>query len=141
MEIKTEIDISVALKVTSQVLKKLSYATNNALTRVAKECVDEGQKEIAADFTIRKKFILTKLKILKWSTLRNLTTIIGIDAKVTGSPLLLGFFEEGGTREPTHGGEIAEALTGSPVRKSFSRPILNALKYVNLQIQNNKGLR
>lgn len=137
--IDTSIDISVALKVFATVTKKLSFATNNALTRVAKECVDEGQKEIAADFTIRKRFILTRLKILQYSKVKNLTTIVGIDPKVQGSPLLLGFFEEGGTKEPQAGDAIAIPITGSPARPGFQDAIKTALKYVNLHIQQGKG--
>jgi hypothetical protein len=141
VEIKTEIDISVALKVFATVVKKLSFATNNALTRVAKECVDAGQKEIAADFTIRKRFILTRLKILQYSKVRELTTIVGIDSKVQGSPLLLGFFEEGGSKQPQFGSEIAVPITGSPARPRFQDPIKTALKYNNLHIVNQKGWR
>jgi hypothetical protein len=141
VDVKTEIDISVALKVFATVAKKLSFATNNTLTRIAKEMVDEGQKEIAADFTIRKRFILTRLKILQYSKVRELTTIVGIDSKVQGSPLLLGFFEEGGTKQPQFGSEIAVPITGSPARPRFQDAIKTALKYTNLQIQNEKGLR
>lgn len=131
----------MALKVFANVTKKISFATNNSLTRVAKEAVAEGQKEIAADFTIRKRFILTRLKILQYSRVSNLTTIVGIDAKVQGSPLLLGFFEEGGTKEPEFGSEIAVPITGSPARPSFLNAIKTALKYVNLHIEKGKGLK
>jgi hypothetical protein len=141
MRIKATIDISMALKVFGIVTKKISFATNNSLTRVAKEAVAEGQKEIAADFTIRKRFILTRLKILQYSRVSNLTTIVGIDAKVQGSPLLLGFFESGGTKEPEHGSEIAVPVTGSLARPSFQNAVKTALRYTNLQIQAGKGKR
>jgi hypothetical protein len=139
MRINATIDISKALKVFALVTKKLSYAVNNSLTRVAKEAVAEGQREIAADFTIRKRFILTRLKILQYSKRSNLTTVVGIDQNVQGSPLLLGFFEEGGTKLPEFGSEIAVPITGSFARPSFPNPIKNALKYTNLQIERGKG--
>jgi hypothetical protein len=139
MRINATIDISQALKVFAHVTKKLSYAVNNSLTRVAKEAVAEGQREIAADFTIRKRFILTRVKILQYSTRSNLTTVVGIDANVQGSPLLLGFFEEGGTKQPEHGSEIAVPITGSFARPSFPNPIKSALKYTNLHIEGGKG--
>jgi hypothetical protein len=141
MEVKTEIDISLALKVFATILKKMPYATNNALTRVAKEMVVEGQNEIAADFTIRKRFILTRLKILQYSRANDLTTIVGIDAKVQGSPLLLGMFEEGGTKEPQHGSELAVPITGSLARPRFQDQVKAALKYNALEIQSGKGKR
>lgn len=139
MHVRTEIDISVVLKVFATVLKKISFATNNALTRVAKEMRDEGQKEIAADFTIRKRFILTRLKILQYSKVSDLTAIVGIDAKVQGSPLLLGMFEEGGTKEPAHGSELAVPITGSPARPSFQDQVPTALRYSRLQFVAGKG--
>jgi hypothetical protein len=135
MELKTEIDISVALKVTAQAIRKLPFATNNAITAVAKEMVDAGQKEITADFTIRKKFIINRLKILQYSKVSDLTAIIGINSDVQGSPLLLGFFEEGGTKEPDNGGGIAVPITGSPARPSFSDSVTRALQYTKLQLQ------
>jgi hypothetical protein len=141
VRITTTIDVSKAIKVFGVVTKKISYATNNALTRVAKEAVAEGQREIAADFTIRKRFILTRLKILKYSKVSNLTTIVGIDATVQGSPLLLGFFEEGGTKEPEHGTGIAVPITGSPARPSFQDAVKTALKFTNLEIEKGKGKR
>ncbi len=139
MRLSIKVDISIALKTFSTVTKKVSYATNNALTRVAKEMVDAGQKELAADFTLRKRFVLTRLKILQYSKVGNLTTIVGIDAKVAGSPLLIGFFEEGGEKRPSRGGSIAVPLTGTAARPNFTSPIRGALKYANLQIQNGKG--
>lgn len=141
MRINAKIDISGALRTFDTIKKKLSYASNSALTRIAKECIDEGQKEIAADFTIRKRFILTRLQILQYSRVNTLTTIVGINSDVQGSSLLLGFFEEGGTKTPEHGDVIAVPITGSPARPQFTSPIRNALKYTNLQIENKKGKR
>lgn len=139
MKINLSIDISGALKIFDTVTKKISYATNSALTRVAKECADAGQKELAADFTIRKRFILSRLRILKYSKVNNLTTTIGIDAKVVGSPLLLPQFEEGGTKNPQHGSQLAVPITGGPARPSFNSAVRSALKYQNLHIVQGKG--
>lgn len=136
---RLKIDISQALKVFATILKKVSYATNNALTRTAKECIPAAQAELTADFTIRKRFLLTRIKILQYSKISNLTVIVGVNANVQGSPLLLGFFEDGGQKLPLHGDSIAVPITGSPARQNFNSSIRNALKYTNLQITNNKG--
>jgi hypothetical protein len=135
MLIKTEIDISDAIKVASQAIRKIPYATNNALTRTAKEMVVAGQKEIADKFTIRKKFILSRLRILQYSKTSNLTTVIGINSDVQGSPLLLGYFEDGGTKEPENGAGIAVPITGSPARPTFSDSVTRALQYTKLNFQ------
>jgi hypothetical protein len=134
MKISAEVDISLALKVTAQAIRKLPYATNNALTAVAKEMVTAGQAEIQEKFTIRKSFILKRLRILQYSRVSDLTTIVGINSEVQGSPLLLGYFEEGGEKEPSFGSGIAVPITGSPARSSFSDIVKSALQYTKLQL-------
>ena len=139
MNIKVDIDAEAVVKLTAAVLRQLPYAANNAITRTAKEAVDAGQKELAADLQIRKRFILNRIKILQYSKVNNLTAIIGIDTKVQGAPLILGFLEDGGTKEPTKGPEIAIPLTGEAPRPSFPDPVATALRYTNLRFENRKG--
>ena len=139
MNIQVDIDTDGVVKLCATVLRQLPYAANNAITRTAKEAVDAGQKEIAADLQLRKRFILNRIKILQYSKVGNLTAIIGIDTKVQGAPLLLGFFEEGGTKEPTKGPDIAIPLTGEAARPSFSQSVPTSLRYTNLQFDNRRG--
>ncbi|MGH9685275.1 MAG: hypothetical protein ACRD4S_16895 [Candidatus Acidiferrales bacterium] len=139
MRIKTEINIDLALKVAATLLRQLPYATNNAITRTAKEAVDAGKQELAKDFTIRKTFILSRVRILQYSRVGNLTCVLGIDKRVQGSPLLLGFFEEGGTKEPTRGSGIAIPITGGPARPEFSDKLKASLSYPNLKLTGGKG--
>jgi len=141
MNIKVEVDSDAVVKLCATVLRQLPYAANNAITRTAKEAVDAGQKEIAADLQIRKRFILNRIKILQYSKVGNLTAIIGIDNKVQGAPLLLGFLEEGGTKEPNKGPDIAIPLTGGAARPTFSQSVPTALRYTNLRFgEGNTGL-
>lgn len=139
MKISVDVDLQQVVKLTAAVLRQLPYAANNAITRTAKEAVDAGQKEVAADLQIRKKFILNRIKILQYSKVGNLTAIIGIDNKVQGAPLILSFLEEGGTKEPTAGPEIAIPLTGEAPRPSFPDPVATSLRYTNLRFDNRKG--
>ena len=71
---------------------------------------------------------------MQYSRTSDLTAIVGIDNRVQGSPLLLGFFEEGGEKLPTVGPELAIPLTGEAARPSFASLIPTALLYKNLQI-------
>jgi hypothetical protein len=139
MNIKVDIDMESVVRLTAAVLRQLPYAANNAITRTAKEAVDAGQKEITADLQVRKKFILNRIKILQYSKVNNLTAIIGIDTKVQGAPLILGFLEEGGTKEPTKGPDIAIPLTGEAPRPSFPQSVATSLRYTNLRFENRKG--
>ncbi|MBZ5700273.1 MAG: hypothetical protein LAN84_00340 [Acidobacteriia bacterium] len=139
MKISVNIDAEAVVKLTAAVLRQLPYAANNAITRTAKEAVDAGQKEVAADLQVRKKFILNRIKILQYSKVNNLTAVIGIDNKVQGAPLILGFLEEGGTKEPRKGPDIAIPLTGEAPRPSFPDPVLTSLRYTNLRFDNRKG--
>jgi hypothetical protein len=139
MKIDVKVDASAVVKLAETVFKKLPCAVNDAITRMAKEAVLEGQKELAADLQIRKRFILNRLKILQYSKVGNLTAVIGIDPDVQGSPLILGFLEEGGTKEPSAGSEIAIPLTGEAARPSFPQSVPTSLRYKNLNFQNRKG--
>jgi hypothetical protein len=139
MKISVDVDSEQVVKLTAAVLRQLPYAANNAITRTAKEAVDAGQKEIAADLQIRKRFILNRIKILQYSKVGNLTAIIGIDNQVQGAPLILSFLEEGGTKLPTAGPDIAIPLTGEAPRPSFPDPVATSLRYTNLRFNNRKG--
>jgi hypothetical protein len=139
MNIKVDIDSAAVVKLTAAVLRQLPYAANNAITRTAKEAVDAGQKEVTADLQIRKRFILSRVRILQYSKVSNLTAVIGIDNKVQGAPLILGFLEEGGTKEPTRGPDVAIPLTGEAPRPSFPQSVATALRYTNLRFENRRG--
>lgn len=139
MKISVDIDAEQVVKLTAAVLRQLPYAANNAITRTAKEAVDAGQKEVAADLQIRKRFILNRIKILQYSRVSNLTAIVGVDTKVQGAPLLLGFLEEGGEKQPSAGPEIAIPLTGEAARPTFPESVTTALRYTNLRFENRKG--
>jgi len=139
MNIRVDVQMDEVVKLTATVLRQLPYAANSAITRTAKEAVDAGQKEVAGDLQIRKRFILNRMKILQYSRVNNLTAIIGIDTKVQGAPLILGFLEEGGTKEPIHGGELAIPLTGEKPRPTFASSVSRGFFYSNLHFQKGKG--
>jgi hypothetical protein len=139
MKISLSVDIDQVVKLAATVLRQLPYATNSAITRTAKEAVDEGQKEVAADLTLRKRFILNRIKILQYSRVNNLTAIIGIDDRVQGSPLILSFLEEGGEKTPQLGSDIAIPITGELARPTFQDPVVSKLRYKNLRISAGKG--
>lgn len=135
MLIKTNVDISGALALMDIILKKVPYATNNALTRTAKELVDVERNDLKTEFQIRKQFILNRVKITKYSRADSLFTIVAIDKNVQGGDLLLTMFEEGGEKTSATGSEVAVPLTGSDVRPSFSQTLRPSLMYKALNIQ------
>lgn len=141
MDIKVKVDVDSVVQLTAAVLRQLPYAANNAITKTAKEAVDAGRNALQRELTIRKQFILNRIKILQYSKVGNLTAIIGVDTNVQGAPLLLGFLEEGGTKEPIAGEGIAIPLTGEAARPSFSQSVPTSFRYVNLRFIANKGLR
>lgn len=135
MDLGVDVDISKAVQVATTVLKKIPYATNSALTAVAKEIVEREREDLKARFQVRKQFILNRVRILQYSRANNLTMIIGIDANVQGGRLLLPSFEEGGTKTPAGGPELAVPITGAAARPSFGQNIPRSLLYKVLQIE------
>ena len=139
MKISVQIDAEEVVRLTANVLRQLPYATNSAITRTAKEAVDAGQKEVAASLTMRKRFILNRIRILQYSRVNNLTAIVGIDDRVQGAPLILSFLEEGGEKTPQHGDSIAIPLTGDAARPTFQQSVPSALRYTNLKFDKGRG--
>jgi hypothetical protein len=133
VNIKVDIDTDSVVKLTAAVIRQLPYAANNALNRTAKEAAEAGKQEVAGDVQLRKNFILNRIKILQYAKVSNLTAIVGIDTRVQGAPLILGFLEEGGDKTPTRGPNIAIPLTGEAPRPSFPESVATALRYTNLR--------
>jgi hypothetical protein len=139
VEMKLDIDVSQVVKLTQKVLRQLPYALNNAITETAKLVVAAGRFELRRDLTIRKDFLPNRFRVIQYSRVTNLTAVIGIDTNVAGSPLLVGFFEEGGSKTPSLGPELAVPITGQPERSDFGQNITTSLLYKNLLLQNGKG--
>ena len=135
MLIKTEVDTSGALALIDLILRKLPYATNNALTRTAKELVQAERDELKTEFQIRKQFILKRVQITKYSRPDELWTRVAINQNVQGGELLLTMFEEGGEKLPQFGTELAVPLTGGAARPSFAQTVRPSLLYKALNIQ------
>lgn len=139
MDIKVKVDVDSVVKLTAAVVRQLPYALNSAITKTAKEAVDGGKSALARELVIRKQFILNRIKILQYSKVGKLEAIIGVDTNVQGAPLLLGFLEGGGTKEPIAGEGIAIPLTGEAARPSFYQSVPTAFRYTNLNFIGNKG--
>jgi hypothetical protein len=137
--IKTSIDVSEGLKLCDLILKKMPYATNNALYRMANEVVEGERKELATKFKERTSFIPKRIQILKKPTAGDLWAKVGINTKVEGSRPLLTEFEEGGEKTPEHGPQIAVPLTGAPARPSFGEKVKRSLLYKNLGLKKGTG--
>ena len=134
MLIKLDIDIAGALGLTDLLLKKIPYATNNALTRTAQELVQVERDELKTEFQIRKQFILNRVRITKYSRADSLWTRVEIDTNVQGGKLLLTMFEEGGEKSPELGSALAIPLTGGPARPSFAQSVRPSLLYKSLNM-------
>jgi hypothetical protein len=135
MLISVKLDESRALELTDLILKKFPYATNNALTRTAQELVEVERGELKTEFQIRKEFILSRVRITKYSRPNELWTRVGIDANVQGGKLLLGFFEEGGEKLPEFGMELAVPITGEVARPTFEQTVRPSVAYKALALE------
>jgi hypothetical protein len=137
MDVKVKIDSSGVARLASEILRQLPYAANSAITRTAKEAAIAAQAEAAAHLQIRKTFLLRRIRILKYSRVGNLTAVIGVDENVQGSPLIIGFLEEGqsGAKKGSTGEGVAIPLTGSPARPSFPEKVKPKYFYKRLAME------
>jgi len=143
VDIQVKVDTDAVVKVTTEVLRQLPYALNDAITRTAKEAVTAAQRELADRLQIRKHFLLGRIRILSYSRVGNLTAVIGVDTRVQGSPLILGFLEEGqsGEKKSSTGEDVAIPLTGSAARPSFPEKVTPKLLYKRLQMEKHTTAR
>lgn len=137
VDIKVNVDASQVVRLTENVLRQMPYALNDAITRTAKEAVDAAQREASAHLQIRKNFILKRIRVLSYSRTSNLTAVIGVDPHVQGSPLILGFLEEGqsGEKKSVAGEDVAIPLTGSAARPVFPEKVTPKLLYKRLGME------
>jgi len=135
MLIKTRLDISGALALTDLILRKIPYATNNALGRTARELVQVERDELKVEFQVRKQFILNRVQVTKWPRPESLWTQVSINKNVQGGELLLTMFEDGGEKTPEAGSEIAVPLTGGAARPTFAQTVRPSLLYKALGMQ------
>ena len=135
MLIKTTVDVTQGIALCDLILRKLPFATNNALTRTAQELVQVERDELKTEFQVRKQFILNRVRITKYSKPGDLWTRVEIDRNVSGGELLLTMFEDGGEKLPGHGSELAVPITGGPARPNFSQSVRPSLLYKALNMQ------
>lgn len=135
--IKIQVDSNELARLNSEMLRQMPFAANNAITRTAKEAAEAAQNEARTKLQIRKEFLLRRIRILHYSRANNLTAVIGVDENVQGSPLIIGFLEEGQAGEKTGslGSGVAVPLTGSATRPSFAQSVTKLLFYKRLQMQ------
>lgn len=137
MDIKVAVDMDSVVRLTSEALRQLPYAANNAITRTAQEAAAAAQLEASSHLQIRKNFLLRRIRVLQYSRAGNLTAIVGVDENVQGSPLIIGLLEEGqsGEKKGSTGEGVAVPLTGSPARPSFPRSVPSKLFYQRLAME------
>lgn len=135
MEVKINVDTSTVVRLAAEALRQVPYAANNAIARTANEAAESARQEASGHLEIRKNFLLRRIRILHYPRANNLTAVIGVDANVQGSPLILGLLEEGGEKKGSTGGGVAVPLTGSAARPSFADKVTPKLLYKRLDIE------
>jgi hypothetical protein len=133
--------VQVGTKTLQNAIRQMPFAIANAMTRTAREALIAGREEVSKHFVVRKNWIISRVQILSYARAGNLTTVLGINPRVQGAPLLLGYFEQGqgGTKHPLHGSGLAIPMTAGPARPSFVSPVLTAFRYLNLRLNQGKG--
>lgn len=135
MEMKISVDTESVVQFCAEVIRQAPYAANNALTRTAQEAATAAQHEAQSRLEIRKDFLLKRIRVLKYPRANDLTAVIGVDANVQGSPLIVGLLEEGGEKKGATGEGVAVPLTGSPARPEFAQKVTPRLLYKKLQME------
>ncbi|MGH9716419.1 MAG: hypothetical protein ACRD4R_06800 [Candidatus Acidiferrales bacterium] len=137
VKIDVKVDDGDLIRLTSEMLRQAPYAANTAITRTAQEAAIAAQHEAETHLQIRKQFLLKRIRVLQYSRVGNLTAVIGVDENVKGSPLILGFLEEGqsGEKKSLSGPDVAIPLTGSPARPSFAQKVTPKLLYKRLSME------
>lgn len=116
--------------------KRLAFAVVNALNNTAKRIQNAMREKVVEDFTVRQKqFITRQVAKIDRSSFANVRRgQAWVEIAVGQAPrLLLSKFEEGGTRLPFVGKNVALPVIGGPARPSLSRRVPRAWTFEALQ--------
>lgn len=122
--------------------KKMMQAAKAALSKTVLQVQHAERIELNREFTIRKAaFMRNRIKISRFpkATPDGLVTVIGIDDRVKGSPLILAAFEEGGRKSPVQGSRVAIPITGAKARPDFRKSVPPSMRIDRLGFRENKG--
>lgn len=136
MDIKFDIDLSLLDERAKNFEKNLAFSVAQALRETALTIQKKIRLHIAKAFKLRKSssynqyWILDQIKITTWPNVRQNRpyAVIQVNDKNKGRALLLGTFEEGGTKGPALGRHIAVPITGGAARPSWEQSV-NTRKY------------
>ncbi len=116
MRFDVQIDTSALTARTLSQAKNLAYSTSQALNATGKDVQDAMRVHLDRTYHLRRAgFMYRLIKIFQFSNARQGIPFIeiGVDNKAR---VLLGYFEEGGLREPAVGKNVAVPITGSDAR-------------------------
>lgn len=142
MIVSVNLDATKALLRLDNGYKRMVFATIGAINKTALAVQRAEKEHVRAVFTIRKPFIPEQVKYFaarfstdpKRETRWEARVGIGIGARLTGSPLLLPRFEQGGVRGGVKGGGVAIPVVGG-ARPSQQQLIPEQLFIKRLQLR------
>lgn len=117
--------------------KSLATSTAGALNDTVKEIQTAERVAIdRAGFHLRKtQFIYQLIKIFQFASATKGIAFAQIGIDNTKAGVLLGLFEDGGTKTSSSGGEVAVPLTGSAARPTMGSLITPTLRFARLNFK------
>lgn len=136
MNITIRIDTSLLTKNTDLTLKQLAYAGVNAVNNTVRLVQRQVQDSVKSKFTLRKPdFILRQVAIIKPFASVGQARPFAVISVGQRDRLLLPQFEDGGTRQPFVGKNVAVPITGNPARPGFDNPVESGLRMTALGLK------
>jgi hypothetical protein len=141
MRIDVTIDTKELRKRFEERAKSVAFNTANALNETALKIQIAERVNLDRTFTLRRaQFMYQRIKMFAFASVRQNRPFaeIGIDQKPR---LLLGMFEQGGTKVSEHGKSVAVPITGGPARPTFRQSVPQPLYVTKLGIRRRKVRR
>jgi hypothetical protein len=139
MKIDIQIDTKELEAKTLREAKRLAFSAVQAINKTATDVQTAQRVNLDRRFTIRKAGFMYRLIKVAFASVGKDVPFAEIYVDPTKTRVLLGLFEDGGTRDAAKGAKVAVPITGEAARPSFGSLVLDAFTFTKLRFKPRDG--
>jgi hypothetical protein len=139
MKIDIKIDTKELEAKTLREAKRLAYSAVQGLNKTATDIQTAQRVNLDRKFTIRKAGFMYRLIKVAFASVGKEVPFAEVYVDPTKTRVLLGLFEDGGTRDAAKGQNVAVPITGEAARPSFGSLVIDAFTFTKLRFKPRDG--
>jgi hypothetical protein len=139
MKIDIKIDTKELEAKTLRESKRLAYSAVQGLNKTATDIQTAQRVNLDRKFTLRKAGFIYRLIKVAFASVGKDVPFAEVYVDPTKQRVLLGLFEDGGTRDAAKGQNVAVPITGEAARPSFGSLVVDAFTFTKLRFKPRDG--